>query len=200
MRLKQIPAKKIYTQINVVKQSVLSLARVLLQNVSYAEIFLSFCYSRWQTGLSRESQTDEPCNVSTQKKRKETKCDSPNHEASSLVNAIGSAGSVSDWNVMAGNPRPMPDDKFEKLARMLIKICAKILAEKQSDRWWCVGWMHRIKQSFLLLKINFLKNSREKKIGRKYLKCMADMTRRLVCASRTADILSRSCTLLRLSS
>lgn len=44
----------------------------------------------------------------------------PNHEASSLVNAIGSVWLVNVWNVIAGKPNPMPDDKFEKFASTLI--------------------------------------------------------------------------------
>lgn len=47
----------------------------------------------------------------------------PNQDASSLVRASGSVGSVSVWNVTAGKPRPIPDDKFERLASTLIKIC-----------------------------------------------------------------------------
>lgn len=32
---------------------------------------------------------------------------------------------------MAGNPKPMPDDKFEKFAKMLIKICTEIATEEK---------------------------------------------------------------------
>lgn len=44
----------------------------------------------------------------------------PNHEACSFVNDIGSVVFVNVWNVIAGNPKPMPDDKFDILARTLI--------------------------------------------------------------------------------
>lgn len=46
---------------------------------------------------------------------------SPNHDACSFVKAIGSDLLVRLWNVIAGNPKPIPDDKIEKLASTLIE-------------------------------------------------------------------------------
>lgn len=61
---------------------------------------------------------------------------SPNHDASSFVSAIGSVWLVSDWNVIAGNPKPMPDDKFDTLARTLMRICNAIENPNEKSRWF----------------------------------------------------------------
>lgn len=66
--------------------------------------------------------------------------DLPNQEASLFVSAIGSVWLVSDWNVIAGNPKPMPDDKFDTFAKTLMRIC--------NERRGNQTWAHEIKNHF----------------------------------------------------
>lgn len=47
----------------------------------------------------------------------------PNHDACSYDKAIGSDWLVRLWKVIAGKPKPIPDDKIEKFASTLIDNC-----------------------------------------------------------------------------
>lgn len=60
----------------------------------------------------------------------------PNHDACSFVSAIGSDLLVRLWNVMAGNPKPIPDDKIEKFAKRLINNCLKQEHENYMNNEW----------------------------------------------------------------
>lgn len=63
---------------------------------------------------------------------------SPNQDACSFVRAIGSVWLVNVWNVIAGNPKPMPDDRTDTFARTLMRICNE--RKRENELWRLSNW------------------------------------------------------------